>query len=69
MRILPVGLALLLAFSATAYGQSMEERLAAKLKKPFLKNAAWVHDFAEAKRKAKAENKVIFAYFTRSYAP
>jgi len=65
----PVGLALLLAFSTTAAAQSMEERLEAKLKKPFLKNAAWVHDFAEAKKTAKAENKVIFAYFTRSYAP
>jgi len=69
MRTLPVGLALLLGFSATAYGLSMEERLGAKLKKPFLRNAAWVHDFAEAKRKAKAEDRVIFAYFTRSYSP
>jgi hypothetical protein len=69
MRKLTVGLALLLAFSTTAAAQSMEERLEAKLKKPFLKNAAWVHDFAEAKKKAKAENRVIFAYFTRSYAP
>lgn len=69
MKRLSAGLALLLAFSATASAQSMEERLAAKLKKPFLKNAAWVLDFAEAKRRAKAEDKVIFAYFTRSYAP
>jgi hypothetical protein len=69
MRTLTVGLALLLCFGATAYGQSLEDRLAAKLKKPFLKNAAWVYDFAEAKRKAKDRDTVIFAYFTRSYAP
>ncbi|MHC4972125.1 MAG: hypothetical protein ACYTG3_07320 [Planctomycetota bacterium] len=69
MRTLSMGLAMLLAFSATAYAQSLEERLEAKLKKPFLKNAAWVHDFAEAKGKAKEQGKVIFAYFTRSYAP
>lgn len=69
MRTLPVGLALLLAFSATAHAQSMEELLAAKLEKPFLKSVAWVHDFSDARRKAKAEDKVIFAYFTRSYLP
>jgi hypothetical protein len=69
MRTLPVGLALVVALSTAAYGQSMEERYQAKLKKPFLKNAAWVHDFAEAKRKAKELQKPIFAYFTRSYAP
>ena len=69
MQRLSLGLALLLALSATAAAQSMEERLEAKLGKPFLKNAAWVLDFAEAKRRAKAENKVIFAYFTRSYQP
>ena len=69
MRTLPVGLAVLLAFSATAHAQSMEELLAAKLEKPFLKSVAWVHDFSAARRKAKAEDKVIFAYFTRSYLP
>jgi len=69
MRRLSAGLALLLALAGSAAAQSMEERLEAKLKKPFLKNAAWVLDFAEAKRQAKAQNRLIFAYFTRSYAP
>jgi hypothetical protein len=48
--------------------EELEAKLAEKLEKPFVANAAWVLDYAEAKAKAKAENKVIFAYFTRSYA-
>jgi hypothetical protein len=62
-------LALLLAMAATGSAQSNEEKLEAKLKEPFVSNAAWVLDYADAMKKAKAENKVIFAYFTRSYSP
>jgi len=69
VRTSATALALLLAMAATSRAQSMEERLAAELKEPFLSNAAWVLDYAEAMKKAKEENKVIFAYFTRSYAP
>ena len=59
----------LLALLAVASAQSMEERLAAKLKNPFLKNAAWVYSYENALKTAKAEKKLVFAYFTRSYAP
>ena len=63
-------LALLLAMAATGTAQeSLESKLEHKLKEPFLSNAKWVLDYAEAKKKAKDENKVIFAYFTRSYSP
>lgn len=62
-------LALLLAMAATSSAQSLEEKLAEKLKEPFVANAPWVLDYAEAMTKAKAENKIIFAYFTRSYSP
>ena len=37
-----------------------------KLQLPFLKNAAWIVDFTAAKAAATKENKLIFAYFTRS---
>jgi hypothetical protein len=63
-------LALLLAMAATGTAQeTFEQKLEHKLKEPFLSNANWVLDYAEAMKKAKAENKVIFAYFTRSYSP
>ena len=62
-------LVLLCAVAAAARAESLEERLEAKLKKPFASNAAWVHDFAQAKKLAAEQGKVIFAYFSRSYAP
>ena len=62
-------LALLLAMAAASSAQSLEEKLEAKLKEPFVSNAPWVLDLAEAMTKAKAENKIIFAYFSRSYSP
>ncbi len=55
--------------AALASARSLEERLQKKLESPFLKNAPWVLDYDQARAKAKAEGKVIFAYFTRSYAP
>jgi hypothetical protein len=61
-------LALLLAAAASS-AQSFEEKLEAKLKEPFVANAPWVLDYAESLKKAKQENKVVFAYFTRSYSP
>jgi hypothetical protein len=60
--------ALIGALAAAARAQSLEERLEEKLNKPFAKNAPWVLDFDEAKKQA-TEGKVIFAYFSRSYAP
>lgn len=61
--------ACLLAFVAAAAAQDLQANLDQKLAKPFFKNAAWITDFGEAKRKAKELQKPIFAYFTRSYAP
>jgi hypothetical protein len=65
----PLLLALVCALAATAGAQSLEERLEEKLKKPFAGNAAWVPDFADAKKQAGEKGKLIFAYFSRSYAP
>jgi hypothetical protein len=55
--------------AAAAAEDPLEERLAEKLGKPFAKNAAWVLSFADAKKAAAEKGKVIFAYFSRSYAP
>ena len=64
-----VTLACLLAFCAATFAQDMEQRLEQKLAKPFIKNAAWELDYDKALEKAKSSNKVVFGYFTRSYAP
>ncbi|MHC4133639.1 MAG: hypothetical protein ACYTDU_11270 [Planctomycetota bacterium] len=61
--------ACLLALVVAAAAQDLQANLDQKLAKPFVKNAAWITDFAEAKRKAKELQEPIFAYFTRSYAP
>ncbi len=61
-------LALLLAAAASS-AQSLEEKLEAKLKEPFVANAPWVLDYQEALAKAKEGKKFVFAYFTRSYSP
>ena len=69
-RVDPVRAGLLLALlSAPAFAQTSEEKLAAKMAKPFIANAAWETDYDKARERAAADGKLIFAYFTRSYAP
>ena len=67
---------LILAFHVPAHAQQqpasqekLQESLDNKLKKGFIKNAAWERDYDEAKTKAAGAGKLIFVYFTRSYAP
>lgn len=62
-------LALCAGLSATAYGQSLEQKKQAKLKKGFVKHIDWVLDYDEAKEMSADTGKPIFVYFTRSYAP
>ena len=73
MRTLSVDLvraSLLLALvAAPTLAQTPEERLETKMAKPFLQNAAWETDYDKACERAAADGKLIFAYFTRSYAP
>jgi hypothetical protein len=40
-----------------------------KLAKDFVSYGNWVLDYDEARAQAKAEGKLLFVYFTRSYAP
>jgi hypothetical protein len=41
---------------------------AEKLAKPVFTKAPWVTDYDKAREQAKKENKLLFTYFTRSYA-
>ncbi len=67
---------ILLGIASTAMAQrkqpaqeELKTKLASKKEEAFLKNAAWMYDFDQAKESARKEDKRIFAYFTRSYAP
>ncbi len=39
------------------------------MKKSYIEHAGWVFDLEEARTRARREKKLIFVYFTRSYAP
>jgi hypothetical protein len=75
VRTSATALAFLLAIAASGAAQglpdqqALQDKLDAKLKEAFVSKVPWVLDFAEAMKKAKAENKLIFVYFTRSYSP
>lgn len=69
-RILPA--AFLLGFCAAVSAQQGQDALIqkrdAKLKAAFLAKAAWITDYDKAREEAKKSGRLIFAYFTRSYA-
>ena len=70
-RFSTLGLALALGLCAPGLAtaqETMEEKKAAKLKDPFLAKADWLTDYDEAKKQAASTGKLIFGYFTRSYA-
>ena len=77
-KVLTAGLALALVAATPALARaqgrqppSQDELQANKEKKlaeEFLKKADWTTDYDEALAKAKESGKLIFAYFTRSYA-
>ncbi|MDP6958876.1 MAG: hypothetical protein QF645_08695 [Planctomycetota bacterium] len=76
MKITAATIVFLVGIASVAMAQrkqpTQEElisKLAAKKEEAFLRNAAWRYDFDKAKEIAQKEDKRIFAYFTRSYAP
>ncbi len=63
----------LLLLAGPAYAQApdqeaMKKNLDKKLASPFFKIAPWILDYDEAKKASKERERLIFAYFTRSYA-
>lgn len=55
--------------SVPTFAQDFEANLENKMAKEFVKNAAWETDYDKARERAATDGKLIFAYFTRSYAP
>jgi len=68
------GLAFVLAAAASAWAQNQptQEQLiqnkAKKLAEPFYTKAPWISDYDKAREEARKSGKLIFTYFTRSYA-
>ncbi|MBL8754611.1 MAG: hypothetical protein JNK15_15005 [Planctomycetes bacterium] len=48
--------------------EDLKAKRTEKLAKEVFKKAPWVADYDKAREQAKKENKLMFAYFTRSYA-
>ncbi len=48
--------------------QDLIEQREEKLESRFLQKANWILDYDEAREVAKQQGKLIFTYFTRSYA-
>ena len=62
-------LTLLLSGVLLAQGDDLRAKYDAKMKKDFVSKIAWEQNLETAKKKAATDNKLIVAYFTRSYAP
>jgi len=70
MKTLLAALALTLSASiASAQADDLVAKRDEKLKSEFLKKADWITDYDKARETAKSTGKVIFAVFSRSYAP
>ena len=61
------GLALLLLAPASQ-AQDLEAKRDKKLKEAWFTSNPWTNDYDKAREEAKKSGKVIFAYFTRTYA-
>ena len=58
------------AFGQTQYDQAkMQAEYEKKIAKEFVSFGGWTTDYDAARAKAKAEGKLLFTYFSRSYAP
>ena len=69
LRTAALSLAALTLAAAPAVAQSeLEKKRDAKLGEDWVTSNGWTSDYDEARKQAKESGKVIFTYFTRSYA-
>ena len=72
IKLLPLAALLGALLPAQNRPQATQEELTKlrteKLAKPVFKKAAWLTDYDKARAQAKQANKLLFTYFTRSYA-
>lgn len=48
--------------------EELQKKFDEKLAKPFMSHAKWTVDYDAVRARAKAEKKLVLAYFTRSYS-
>ena len=70
LRTCVVAVAAVLASASLAWGadDDFQAKYEKKIAKEFVAHGGWIVDYDEAREKAAKEKKLIFAYFTRSYA-
>ena len=73
MRVTAISLALTLILTGSTWAQDtktadLEKRYQDKLEKEFCTKLEWQATLSEASANARGEKKLIFGYFTRSYA-
>lgn len=73
-RLLSLAVLLAALVSAPAFAQGpsqddLKKKRDEKLAGDWVKKFPWITDYTKAKEEAKKSGKLIFAYFSRSYAP
>ncbi len=63
------GLVAVSAAPAQSDQADLQAKYEKKISEDWVGHGGWILDFDEALAKAKKENKLVFAYFTRSYSP
>jgi len=70
LSVLAAGLLFAPAVTAATNGvDEMQDRYEKKLKLKFIEHGGWITDYDQARSMAKEQGKVLFVYFSRSYAP
>lgn len=69
VAVLGLFLAASAAFAAPPSQEQLKKQRDEKLGEAWVKKYPWVTDYTKAKEEAKKAGKLIFAYFSRSYAP
>ena len=69
LKLFAAGLLLVPALGNGPAVDENREKFEKKLKLEFIEHGGWITDYDKAREKAKAEDKVLFVYFSRSYAP
>jgi len=67
--LVPLSLVLLAAAPAPQDQTALQANLQQKLKKKFVESGHWRLDYDAARAEAAKEKKLIFVYFTRTFAP
>ena len=69
MRSLAAGLILVPTAPVEEPQEDLKRSYEHKLSLEFIEYGRWITDYDEARAQAREEDKVLFVYFSRSYAP